>query len=129
MTMQKSISTQFQISTHPVYVPSESRPEQGYHFFVYRVSIKNLGQATAQLVSRHWFITDGQGRVEEVRGPGVVGVQPRIQPGQTYDYESACPLATPSGSMRGTYQMLTDTGESFDIEIPEFYLIAPEALH
>lgn len=129
MTMQKSLPIQFQIEAKPHYVAGESKPEQGYHFFAYKISIKNSGSAPAQLVSRHWVITDGHGHVEEVRGPGVVGVQPRIQPGQTYEYESVCPLNTTSGSMKGSFQMVNDEGETFEIEIPEFYLVSPNALH
>lgn len=83
----------------------------------------------AQLMSRHWVITDGLGKVEEVRGAGVVGVQPKLSVGQSFEYESACPLSTPSGSMTGTYQMVTESGEAFDLQIPEFYLVAPSALH
>jgi ApaG protein len=81
------------------------------------------------LVSRHWIITDSLGRVDEVRGPGVVGLQPKIQAGQSFEYESGCPLATSSGSMKGTYQMQSDDGVTFSVETPEFYLVAPNALH
>lgn len=129
MTMQKSMAIKFAVQGQPKYVAAESRPDQNYYFFAYRVSIKNSGSAPAQLVSRHWIITDGNRHTEEVRGPGVVGVQPRIQPGQTYEYESVCPLPTSSGSMRGTFQMVSDDGENFEIEIPEFFLISPQALH
>lgn len=129
MSMQKSVIPQIQVSVVARYVPAESRPEQGFHYFSYKISIKNSGSRTAQLMSRHWTITDGHGRVEEVRGPGVVGLQPKINPGQTFEYESACPLQASSGSMKGTYQMMSEDGEPFQVEIPEFYLIAPQALH
>ncbi len=129
MSTQESLQTHFEVSVKTSYVPSESRPEQGYHFFSYKISIKNSGTQAAQLLSRHWVITDALGRVEEVRGPGVVGMQPKITPGQSFEYESGCPLNTSSGSMKGTYQMVTDAGENFSVEIPEFYLIAPSALH
>lgn len=129
MSTQKSTQASFEVFVKALYVPGESKPEQGYHFFAYRISIKNSGSLAAQLVSRHWRITDALGRVEEVRGPGVVGLQPRIQPGQTFEYESACPLSTSSGSMTGRYHMVDDQGENFSVEVPEFYLIAPEALH
>ncbi len=129
MPKQTVAQNHFQISVKITYVTSESKPEQGYHFFSYHVGIKNCGNSPAQLVSRHWTITDALGRTEEVRGPGVVGLQPRIMPGTTFEYESACPLATSAGSMKGTYQMVGDDGENFAIEIPEFYLIAPHALH
>ncbi len=112
-----------------VYIPAESRPEQSYHFFAYKMTITNLGSAPAQLMSRHWVITDSNGHKEEVRGPGVVGIQPKIQPGQTFEYESACPLNASTGSMAGRYQFVDESGEKFYIEIPEFYLIAPLALH
>lgn len=129
MSMQKAVNTQFSIFTKISYVPFESKPEQGYHFFTYHITIKNEGSDTAQLMSRHWIITDATGHVEEVRGPGVVGLQPKINPGQSFEYESACPIHTTSGTMKGHYQMSTDSGENFIIEIPEFYLIAPQALH
>jgi len=127
--MQKALVPQFQITASTVYVPSESNPEQGHYFFAYKITIKNTGTASAQLMNRHWIITDAFGRVEEVKGPGVVGLQPRISPGQVFEYESACPLSTSSGSMKGSYQMISEQGQELLIEIPEFYLIAPQALN
>lgn len=127
--MQKTETREFKIAVKVEYVSTESRPEQGYHFFAYKISITNSGSSPAQLMSRHWIITDEKGHKEEVRGPGVVGVQPRIQPGQTFEYESACPLNAATGSMRGQYHFVAESGESFSVEIPEFYLIAPMALH
>lgn len=129
MSKQTLTQNHFQVSVKITYVKAESKPDQSYHFFSYQVGIKNTGSAPAQLVSRHWIITDALGRSEEVRGPGVVGLQPRIMPGTSFEYESACPLATSAGSMKGTYQMVSEDGETFSIEIPEFYLIAPQALH
>lgn len=129
MSTQKSTTPSFQITVKTVYVAAESRPDHHHHFFAYRVTIKNEGQIPAQLLSRHWIITDGYGRIEEVKGPGVIGQQPHLKPGQDFSYESACPLTTPYGSMKGTYQMKSDDGQTFDIEIPEFYLIAPQSLH
>lgn len=129
MSVQKIVSQNFQVQVTVSYVADESKPESDYHFFSYKIKITNKGSSPAQLMSRHWIITDGFGQVEEVRGPGVVGLQPKINPGQAFEYESACPLNTSSGMMRGTYQMVDSDGESFDIEIPEFYLIAPSALH
>ncbi|MEZ0391307.1 MAG: Co2+/Mg2+ efflux protein ApaG [Pseudobdellovibrionaceae bacterium] len=129
MPIQKTTNPQFQVQVSVTYVESESRPEADFHFFSYKVQISNKGNTQAQLMSRHWIITDGYGQVEEVRGAGVVGLQPKINPGQNFEYESACHLTTKSGSMKGTYQMLSADGENFDIEIPEFYLIAPTALH
>jgi ApaG protein len=129
VSVQKIVSQNFQVQVAVSYVANESKPESDYHFFSYKIKITNKGSSSAQLMSRHWIITDGFGQVEEVRGPGVVGLQPKINPGQTFEYESACPLNTSSGMMRGTYQMVDSDGETFDIEIPEFYLIAPSALH
>ncbi|MBX2994617.1 MAG: Co2+/Mg2+ efflux protein ApaG [Bdellovibrionaceae bacterium] len=129
MSVQKQMNPHFEVKVHVTYVESESRPDQNQYFFAYKVNITNKSTAPAQLMSRHWIITDSIGQVEEVRGAGVVGVQPKIQPGQSFEYESACPLVTASGQMRGTYQMVSDMGESFEVEIPEFYLIAPHALH
>jgi ApaG protein len=130
MAIQKALNPQqFQVTAKVVYIPTESRPEEGYHFFAYKVSITNVGDSPAQLMSRHWIITDAFGNKEEVRGPGVVGQQPKIQPGQTFEYDSACPIRSNTGSMKGHYFMLADSGESFSVEIPEFYLIAPLALH
>lgn len=129
MPMQKTTLPEFNITATVVYIPGESKPEQNYFFFAYRISIKNEGNATAQLMSRHWVITDALGHTEHVRGPGVVGLQPKIQPGQTFEYESACPLHTSTGSMQGEYQMVADNGETFTVQIPEFYLIAPQSLH
>lgn len=129
MSIQKQISTNFQVTVRVNFVEAESKPESSYFLFSYRISIKNTSSLPAQLVSRHWIITDAEAQVEEVRGAGVVGLQPKIQPGQSFEYESACPLGTSSGSMKGSYQMVSDTGDTFDIEIPEFYLVAPNALH
>lgn len=129
MSVQQQATPQVEIQVRVSYIEKESRPEAGYHFFAYHIRIVNRGPVAAKLVSRHWVITDSLGQVEEVRGAGVVGVQPRIGIDQTFEYESACPLPTPFGSMRGSYQMVTDSGETFDVTIPEFYLISPTALH
>lgn len=129
MAMQKTAQANFQITSKVVYVPAESKPEEGYHFFAYKISITNVGNSPAQLMSRHWVITNALGGKEEVRGPGVVGLQPKIQPGQTFEYDSACPLTTSTGSMSGKYFFVAESGESFTVEIPEFYLVAPLALH
>ncbi len=129
MSVQKSTILQFEISTTATYVDSESNAEQNYYFFAYKMTIKNTGNSSAQLMSRHWFITDQYGHAEEVKGPGVVGLQPRILPGQFFEYESACPLPSPSGSMKGSYFFVGEDGQNFQVEIPEFFLIAPLALH
>lgn len=129
MSVQKTSHPQFLISAKVTYVEKESKPEMNFHFFSYKINIQNMSDLPAQLMSRHWVITDGLGQVEEVRGAGVVGLQPKILPGQSFEYESACPLPTNFGIMKGSYQFIADDGNQFDIEIPEFYLIAPTALH
>lgn len=112
----------------PAYLPEPSRPEEGQWLWSYVVEIENHGTQTVTLMSRHWIITDALNRVEEVKGPGVVGEQPVLGPREAFRYNSACPLTTPSGSMRGTYQMVTAAGEAFDVEIPAFSLHLPGAL-
>ncbi len=129
MSLKKSLHTQIHISSTCIYIPEQSAPEKNLYFFAYKIQIKNQGSNPAQLISRKWIITDGLGRTEEVQGPGVVGLQPKILSQQSFSYESACPLPTTSGSMKGHYQFSTDDGEIFDVEIPEFYLIAPQALN
>lgn len=98
-------------------------------FFLYTVRISNQSTETVQLISRHWIIRDANGRVEEVRGPGVVGDQPVLAPGDSYEYTSGCPLPTPFGSMTGSYQMVTESGTEFDAEIAEFVLREPGSIH
>lgn len=129
MSVEKIISPNFEIHSQAKYLESESKPESDYHFFSYKMRITNKSNFAAQLMSRHWIITDGHGKVEEVRGAGVVGQQPKILPGESFEYESACPLTTKSGSMRGFYQFMGKQGQTFEIEVPEFFLIAPSALH
>ena len=129
MQSEQTSSVSFRIESTVKYLAAESKPDSNYHLFTYRIRITNHGSSSAQLLSRHWIITDGFGRVEEVRGPGVVGQQPRLSPGQSFEYDSACPLMTTSGSMRGSYQMQFENGELREIEIPEFFLVAPQALH
>ena len=129
MSLNKLQNSELKITTTSVYVESESDPEQHLYFFAYKVTIKNVGITTAQLMNRHWIITDALGHTEEVRGPGVVGLQPKITAGQSFEYDSACPLRTSSGTMKGAYQFIDEDGETFNIEIPEFYLIAPTAVH
>jgi ApaG protein len=129
LSVQKISNANIEVSVKVSFVEAESQPDNSLYFFSYKVQVTNRGSAPAQLMSRHWIITDGFGEVEEVRGAGVIGQQPKINPGQSFDYESACPLGTPSGSMKGFYQMVDQNGETFEIEIPEFYLIAPTALH
>ena len=107
------------------YSPEQSQPLQNQWFFLYTVQISNEGVETVQLISRHWIITDANHQVKEVRGPGVVGKQPVLDPGESFQYTSGCPLSTPFGSMRGTYQMLKPDGERFDVEIGPFALTEP----
>ena len=111
------------------YSPENSRPGEGEWVFQYTVRITNLGHETVQLQSRHWVITDGFERIEEVRGPGVVGAQPILAPGESFKYSSWCPLKTPTGVMRGEYQMTTPEGRRFDIEIAPFALKARYTVH
>lgn len=111
------------------YVPERSAPEHNHWFFIYHVVIRNDGDETVQLISRHWIITDANGQVEEVRGPGVVGEQPTLAPGESFEYASACPLPTPFGTMQGTYQMVTASGETFDAQIAPFSLAEPHAVN
>lgn len=129
MSKIKTQTPIFNISAKVAYVETESRPEHSYYFFAYKIFIQNTGPIGAQLLNRHWIITDAFGRIEEVKGPGVVGMQPKIQPGQTFEYDSACPLTTSCGSMKGSYQMITDSGDEYSIEIPEFFLVCPQSLH
>lgn len=111
------------------YVPERSSPADAQYFFAYRIRISNAGEDTVQLLSRHWVITDGAGQVEHVRGPGVVGEQPVLEPGESFEYTSFCPLPTPIGSMHGSYQMVTAGGSTFDAEIAPFSLAVPTALN
>ncbi|HEU4969360.1 Co2+/Mg2+ efflux protein ApaG [Sphingomonas sp.] len=107
------------------YLPEQSDPEKGRWFWAYHIRIENEGRMTVQLLTRHWIINDGRGARHEVQGEGVVGEQPVIAPGESYDYVSGCPLATPTGQMRGSYRMIGEDGSMFDIAIPRFPLVAP----
>ena len=111
------------------YAAERSQPSQNQWFFLYTITIANQGEEIVQLLTRHWIITDGSGRVEEVRGPGVVGKQPILKPGESFTYTSGCPLGTPFGVMQGTYQMVTDAGEHFDASIAPFTLSEPYTVH
>lgn len=129
MSLKKCTLPHFQIAASSIYLESESDPQIKKYMFAYKIEIKNLGQEDAQLVSRHWIITDAFGHTEEVKGPGVVGLQPKIKPNQVFQYESACPLTTSTGTMRGFYSFLSHTGEPFNVEIPEFHLVSPHSVH
>ena len=120
---------EFSVEVVPRFVAEQSNPDDDEYVFAYTVTIRNTGQIAAQLVSRHWIITDADGHVEEVRGAGVVGEQPLLAPGQTFQYTSGCPLPTPVGSMRGSYQCVAEDGTRFDAPIPEFVLSMPRTLH
>jgi ApaG protein len=117
------------IQVTSAYLPERSSPQESQYFFTYRVRISNVGSERAQLISRTWVITDSDGNVQEVRGPGVVGEQPVLAPGTSFEYSSFCPLKTPVGSMHGAYQMVTDSGEEFEAAISPFTLAVPYALN
>lgn len=127
--MFEAVTQKIRVQVEPSYVRDESDPAQEYYIFAYRVRIINESDRPFQLLTRHWVIKDGYGNVEEVKGPGVVGLQPTLQPGQHFEYSSFCPLNTPTGSMQGTYQMVTDKGEKFDVKIPLFILAEPSHYH
>ncbi len=113
----------------PAYIAEQSDPANNHYVFSYTVTIRNNGSMPAKLLTRHWVITDGDGMVQEVKGDGVIGEQPHLQPGEGFQYTSGTFMNTPFGTMHGSYQMLTDTGEKFDADIPEFQLTVPNTLH
>jgi ApaG protein len=117
------------VQAEPRYSPEHSEPQRQEWFFLYTITITNQGRETVQLLSRHWVVTDALGNVEEVRGPGVVGHQPVLKPGESFEYTSGCPLKTPFGSMRGSYEMITERGERFLVDIAPFILREPGAYH
>ncbi len=123
--MYRAVTRGIQITVSPRFVEDESTPLQARFFWSYTVEIANLGIETVQLTHRSWSITDGDGRQQEVRGPGVVGEEPVIEPGHSFTYTSGCPLGTPDGMMTGTYTMETRAGESFEATIPLFPLESP----
>jgi ApaG protein len=120
---------EFSIQVQPQYLEEQSAPGEQRYLFAYTVTIRNTGEVAAQLLSRHRIITDADGQNEEVRGPGVVGEQPVLKPGQSFRYTSGCPLATPVGSMHGSYQCIAEDGTAFEAPIPEFVLSGPRTLH
>jgi len=117
------------IVVKPVYIAEQSDPNNNHFVFSYTVTIHNSGTTPAKLLSRHWIITDGDGQVQEVKGEGVIGEQPHLQPGEGFQYSSGTFMNTPFGTMHGSYQMINDAGEKFDASIPSFQLIAPNTLH
>lgn len=123
--MYEKVTRGISVSVRPFYLEEQSSPEDDRFVWAYKVNIQNRGKDTVQLLNRHWRITDKHGRIQEHRGPGVVGEQPVLKPGESFEYTSGCPLETPSGIMAGSYQMTTASGERFDIEIPAFSLDSP----
>lgn len=117
------------VTTRTTYIPEQSEPESGRYVFAYTITLKNTGSVTAQLISRHWIITDANSQVQEVRGLGVVGEQPLLKPGEKFEYTSGAAIATPVGTMRGSYQMVGEDGLQFDAPVPEFTLSMPRVLH
>ena len=117
------------VSSIPRFLPEHSDPDQEQYVFAYTITIENQGEQRAQLISRHWIITDDRNSVQEVRGLGVIGEQPVLAPGGKFTYTSGCTLPTAIGTMKGSYQFLGADGEQFDIEIPEFLLAVPSRLH
>ncbi len=117
------------VNVTPRYLPEQSDPSRQQYVFAYTVRITNTGSQPAQVISRHWVITDGEQRQEEVRGLGVVGQQPLLPPGESFEYTSGCPLRTPVGTMRGTYMCVGENGIPFEVDIPEFMLAMPRTLH
>ena len=127
--MSEAVTQGIRVVVRSVYVPEQSLPLSHRYVFSYTVRITNAGKRPAQLINRHWIITHGSGRVEEVRGPGVVGAQPRLEPGQHFEYTSGCVLSTPHGTMHGTYEMRRDDGASFLATISPFSLSMPYTLN
>ena len=125
----EAVTNNVRVEVESQYAPERSQPFQNHWFFHYTVRISNEGDETVQLLSRHWIITDAASHTEEVRGPGVVGEQPVLAPGESFQYTSGCPLKTSTGVMRGTYQMVTGNGAHFDVEIAAFALHEPYTVH
>jgi ApaG protein len=127
--MSDTTTRGIRIQVKSTFLTDQSSPRDNHYLFAYHVRISNVGSETAQLISREWVITSAEGEVERVKGPGVVGEQPVLAPGNSFEYTSYCPLKTPVGSMLGSYQMVTAGGEKFDAVIAPFTLAAPHALH
>ncbi|MCL4748458.1 MAG: Co2+/Mg2+ efflux protein ApaG [Burkholderiaceae bacterium] len=117
------------VAVQTEYLPKQSEPDNGMYAFAYTIRVTNEGKVPSQLISRHWIITDANGKVMEVKGLGVVGHQPLLAPGQSFEYTSGSQLETPAGTMRGTYFCVAEDGERFEAEIPEFALTVPHTLH
>ena len=123
--MSEAVTRNVRVHVESEFAPGRSSPAENKWFFLYTIRITNESADTVQLLSRHWIITDAMGEVREVRGPGVVGKQPVLEPGESFEYTSGCDLTTPFGTMRGTYQMVSSEREDFEIEIPAFTLTEP----
>jgi ApaG protein len=129
MFTSEAVTRGVRVSVLSEYAPDRSNPAKNEWFFLYTITITNEGAEIVQLISRHWLITDAGGHVEEVKGPGVVGQQPILAPGQSFTYTSGCPLSTPYGTMQGTYQMVARSGDFFDVKIAPFTLSEPYTVH
>jgi ApaG protein len=127
--MAESKKHEISVSAATQYLAEQSDPSNERYVFAYTITIRNTGTIAAQLISRHWIITDADGQVQEVRGLGVVGHQPFLKPGESFEYTSGCALATPVGTMKGSYQMTSEDGHQFDAPIGEFTLAMPRVLH
>ena len=123
--MYERVTRNIRVAVKPAFLDDQSDPGERRYLWSYTVTIENKGWETVQLMSRYWHITDAEGHIQEVRGPGVVGAQPVIPPGQKFEYTSGCPLPIASGAMEGRYFMVGEAGESFAVDIPRFPLIAP----
>ena len=123
--MYSQVTRDIRIIVRPIYLEEQSAPEESHYVWAYQVRIENQGQETVQLLNRYWHITDAAGHVQEVRGPGVVGEQPVLKPGEKFEYTSGTPLKTPSGIMAGSYEMTTEQGSRFEVAIPAFSLDRP----
>ena len=123
--MYRATTRTIQVTVESFYLEEQSTPSDDHYVWAYRIHIENQGPEVVQLLNRHWHITDANGHAQEVEGPGVVGEQPVLKPGESFEYTSGTPLTTPSGIMFGTYEMVTSTGELFDVEIPAFSLDSP----
>lgn len=127
--MYEQTTRHIRIVVQPQFLENQSEPDEGKFVWAYTITLENLGGQSVKLLTRHWIITDGLGRQQEVRGDGVIGEQPTLRPGDSFQYTSGCPLSTSSGVMSGSYGMLSDKGEKFDVMIPAFSLDSPYDKH
>jgi ApaG protein len=127
--MYEAVTDNIKVSVKPQFLEGQTKPDENKYVWAYTVTVQNLGNETVTLLTRHWIITDGFGRRQDVRGDGVVGEQPKLGPGQSFQYTSGCPLSTPSGMMVGSYGMVTSSGRLFDVVVPAFSLDSPHDQH